>query len=711
MGPALPAHCLGDPLLTHTPPRVSSFDTSPAHAMKTTLFLLSLLTLLASGPQAQDAASVNWSLIESDGLAVTASEGAATGITVRSQTIVPRDYTGTLSDGSSGPLGPYQRWWLDGAEWPVETGPDAARYVEFVVAPEAGGSMTVTGIDFIMNAGGTGEMDASVFTDTDAAFASPTALEVAIDVSRDAVGTFSYTVDEPLASGDSLYVRIYPWLGGGNPSTGRYIFLQDMTISGTSEIIGADVDGVLWTLSAADTTSVTAAGEGLGGAPVRSSDVVVRDYDGDLRDAGDAVGPYGPFQRWWRGDGIEWPVETAIDPTRYVEFAAGADAGETFYVDGVSLYAHGDGTSEMRASVFYSTNADFSNPVALEEDFNAGDGDFGGPTLREYPLSEAIASGDSIYVRVYPYLGGGNPSVTRFLMLQALTISGSTQAPVEGVFWALTEADTTSVTEASPDLGGSAVRSSDLVVRDYTGDLRDAGDAVGPLGPFQRWWLDGADWPDDNAPNPTRYVEFVAGAGPGLAFAVDSVAVYIHGDGTSAMKAQVAYSTSADFSNPVVLAELVDAGDGDFGGPTLQVFDVDATVSDSIYVRVYPWVRSSSIGSGRYLLLQAMGIYGTPQIDTATDDAPEASGVTLYPSAPNPVRSTATIRFSLAEAGDVDLAVVDLLGRRIATLARGPHAAGEHTATLRADGLASGVYVLQVRTGESSVTQRIVVAR
>ena len=52
-----------------------------------------------------------------------------------------------------------------------------------------------------------------------------------------------------------------------------------------------------------------------------------------------------------------------------------------------------------------------------------------------------------------------------------------------------------------------------------------------------------------------------------------------------------------------------------------------------------------------------------------------------------------------------------LLGRRIVTLARGPHAAGEHTATLRADGLASGVYVLQVRIGESSVTQRIVVAR
>ena len=645
---------------------------------------------------------------------MTSTEGVATGAAVRSQTIVARDYTGTLSDGSNGPLGPYQRWYLDGAEWPVESGPDPTRYVEFVASPEAGASMTVTAINFVMNAGGTGEMDASVFFDTDPAFGSPDVLEADIDVSRDAVGTYSYTLDQALASGDSLYLRIYPWLGGGNPSSGRYLFLQDVTISGDQEQAGGDdVEGVLWTLSATDTTSVSASGEGLGGAPVRSADVVVRDYDGDLRDAGDAVGPYGSFQRWWRGDGIQWPVEDDIDPNRYIEFAAGAEMGQTFYVDGLSLYAHGDGTSEMSASVFVATTPDFSDAIAVDENFSAHDGDLGLPAPRQYALDLAVASGDSVYVRVYPYLGGGDPSVTRYFMLQAVNLIGSTVAPVEnlGVFWALTESDTTSVTESADFIGGAEARGSVLVVRDYDGDLRDAGDAVGPLGPFQRWWLDGADWPDESAPDPNRYVEFAAGPTPGYVFDVDSVAVYIHGDGTSAMRAQVAYSTNADFSNSTVLVEELNAGDGDFGGPTLQVFEFSETVTDSIYVRIYPWVRSSSVGSGRYLLLQAMGIYGSAVIGTAVDDAPEASGVTLYPSAPNPVRSTATIRFALADAGDVELRVVDLLGRRVATLAEGPYAAGEHTATLRADGLASGVYVLQVRSNETSVSQRIVVAR
>ena len=455
---------------------------------------------------------------------------------------------------------------------------------------------------------------------------------------------------------------------------------------------------------------------GLGGAPVRSADVEVRDYTGDLRDAGDAVGPYGPFQRWWRGDGVQWPVEEAIDPARYIEFAAGADAGQTFYVDGVSLYAHGDGTSEMRASVFYATSPDFSDAVALEEDFSADDGDATGAIiLREYDLDAAVAAGDSIYVRVYPYLGGGDPSVTRYFMLQALTISGSTQPPgpdTGQVFWSLSASDTTSVTAASDMLGGSMVSSSALVVRDYDGDLRDAGDAVGPYGPFQRWWLDGADWPDEDGPVADRYVQFAAGADGDMRFRVDSLSVYIHGDGTSAMRAQVAYSTSPDFSNPVVLEEELEADDGDTAGAIiLRSYEIGEIASDSIYVRVYPWVRSSSVGSGRYLLLQAMTIYGEAVGGIATEGTPEAGRLALRPVAPNPVAGSTTLRYELAEAADVEVVVVNVLGQRVATLATGPTPAGAHAVTIDASGLAAGTYFVQVRADGEAQARPFVVVR
>lgn len=677
--------------------------------------LLILLALFVAHPlHAQDAASVNWSLTEADGLAVTATEGAAEGSAVTSEGVVARDYTGVLTGDAEGPLGPFQRWWLDGAEWPVETAPNVARYVQFAVSAAADATFDIETVSLTMNAGGTGEMDASLFYDTDPAFSAPIPLETEIDLSRDDIGSFSYDVDESLAAGQTLYVRVYPWLGGGNPSTGRYLFLQDVTIAGTSTTASTgDVGGVLWTLSASDTTSVSAASPGLGGASVRAADVVVRDYTGDLRDAGDAVGPYGPFQRWWRGDGIQWPVESAIDPTRYIEFAAGAEAGETFYVDGLSVYAHGDGTSEMTGSIFYSTNADFSDPIALDEDFSAHDGDLGPPEPREYSLDLAIPSGDSLYVRVYPYLGGGDPSVTRYFMLQAMTISGSTEAPLEneGVYWTLTESDTTSVVSAGENLGGAMARGASLVVRDYDGDLRDAGDAVGPLGPFQRWWLDGETWPDEDGPVASRYVEFAAGAADGFDFAVDSVTLYIHGDGTSAMRAQVAYSTSADFSDPVVLAEELNAGDGDFGGPTQQMFTVGETATDSIYVRVYPWVRSSSTGSGRYLLLQAMRIWGEAQIATATDEAPASAGLRLHPTAPNPAVTSATVRFELAVGADVEVGLYDALGRRVQTLATGPAAAGEHHLTADVSGLAAGVYFVRLQTDEGSVTRSLSVVR
>ena len=682
--------------------------------------LLLLAAVLAVLPvSAQDASSVTWALTEADGLGVSEQTGAAVGSPVTSGVLVARDYNGTLQDGSGGPLGTFQRWYLDGAEWPVESGPDATRYVQFAVSAPAGGSLTLTDIDFVMNAGGTGEMDASVFIDTDAAFGSPSPLEVDIQISREAVGTFSYDISETLMDGETLYLRVYPWLGGGNPSSGRYLFLQNMVIAGDGSIPEPEpARGVNWSLTETDTTAVSSAADGLGGAPVRSSDVVVRDYTGVLRDADDAPGPLGPFQRWWRGDGIQWPVESAIDPTRYVEFAAGADAGETFYVDGVSLYVHGGSTSAMAASVFYATTPDFSDAVALEEDFPAGDGDFGGPTLREYPLDLAVAAGDSIYVRVYPYLSSGDPSVGRYLLLQDVTISGTTEAPlsVEGVLWTLSASDTTAVSATGPDLGGATVRASHLEVRDYDGDLRDAGDAVGPYGPFQRWWLgEGIQWQVETAIDPTRYVEFAAGPDPEFAFRVDSVSVYIHGDGTSEMAASVFYSLNADFSDAVALEEDFPAGDGDFGGPTLRTYPIQADVleGDSIYVRVYPYLAGGNASATRYLLLQAMTVHGTaidPAI-VARDEAPAAGGVVLHPSAPNPTRSSATLRYALAEAGDVEIALFNTLGQRVAVLATGPRAAGTHDVTVRADGLAAGVYVVRLTAGGTSQTRTLTVVR
>lgn len=65
---------------------------------------------------------------------------------------------------------------------------------------------------------------------------------------------------------------------------------------------------------------------------------------------------------------------------------------------------------------------------------------------------------------------------------------------------------------------------------------------------------------------------------------------------------------------------------------------------------------------------------------TAVDDAPALpAAYRLHPHAPNPFDPRTEIRFGPPEpASSLNLSIYDLAGRRVATLAEGPHTAGSH---------------------------------
>jgi hypothetical protein len=96
------------------------------------------------------------------------------------------------------------------------------------------------------------------------------------------------------------------------------------------------------------------------------------------------------------------------------------------------------------------------------------------------------------------------------------------------------------------------------------------------------------------------------------------------------------------------------------------------------------------------------------QIGATVDVGPvaAAAGVRLGVPNPNPSRDGhGTIAFDLPADDDVRLELLDVQGRRVATLAAGRYPAGSHRVAGRG-GLAPGVYRVRLETGRGEVRER-----
>lgn len=106
---------------------------------------------------------------------------------------------------------------------------------------------------------------------------------------------------------------------------------------------------------------------------------------------------------------------------------------------------------------------------------------------------------------------------------------------------------------------------------------------------------------------------------------------------------------------------------------------------------------------------------GTPRAANSTApvveavDAPHA--FLLAEPWPNPFNPTTTLAFTLPATAEVELAVFDLAGRRVATLAQGLRQAGEHQFTFQASGLASGLYLARLQSGAQVETRRLLLVK
>ena len=78
---------------------------------------------------------------------------------------------------------------------------------------------------------------------------------------------------------------------------------------------------------------------------------------------------------------------------------------------------------------------------------------------------------------------------------------------------------------------------------------------------------------------------------------------------------------------------------------------------------------------------------------------------------PNPFSRRTSIRFALPEATHVQIAVYDLLGRRVATPVDEQRGAGKHTVRWNAEQAAPGMYVYRIEAGDFSDTRKMVLVK
>jgi hypothetical protein len=118
--------------------------------------------------------------------------------------------------------------------WPAESARNPARYVEFSV-PITGGGFTLDAISVSAGSGGGSNLRWDSVYALTPDFASPTTLnEAALSGAKDTLVISNYaSLGVPVASGQTLYLRVYP-TSTTAASSGKSLMLANVVISGVT---------------------------------------------------------------------------------------------------------------------------------------------------------------------------------------------------------------------------------------------------------------------------------------------------------------------------------------------------------------------------------------------------------------------------------------------------------------------------------------------
>lgn len=128
-----------------------------------------------------------------------------------------------------------------------------------------------------------------------------------------------------------------------------------------------------------------------------------------------------------------------------------------------------------------------------------------------------------------------------------------------------------------------------------------------------------------------------------------------------------------------------------------QEYEAWAAQSEAEYERIFEWLETG-VDPG------AVGIEEIPGSTVPT-------AFKLEQNYPNPFNPTTTIEYAVPRTAHVRLKVYNTLGEVVATLFDGTQSAGNYRATFDGTGLASGVYLYRLQSGDISLTRKLVLMR
>ena len=156
---------------------------------------------------------------------------------------------------------------------------------------------------------------------------------------------------------------------------------------------------------------------------------------------------------------------------------------------------------------------------------------------------------------------------------------------------------------------------------------------------------------------------------------------------------------------------LADNDDGGFDWHSKIEYTADTDRSVYVVVRSQDYTEGTDRDPTRaeYKLIVTTDTEISDPVAAEGEELPESFSVSE--NYPNPFNPSTTFHYSLPQTVNVDVAVFDMLGKRVQTITQGQQSAGTYTVRFDASSLASGMYFYQVRAGEFIQTRKMLLLK